>query len=292
VGNKFVKYSNPKIPEGINISPEHPLKEFAVLAGGILAVLAIAAFCLSLLADQIARRIPFAYEKSLASEYEASLPEPRDNTKYLQSLANRLTPNMAIPEDMSITVHYVDEDIINAYATIGGHVIIYRGLVERLSNENALAMVLAHEIAHVKYRHPIRSLGRGVVVGLALAVLTGISGNDLVGTALGDAGLLTLLTFSREQEREADRTGLEAVEKLYGHVSGSLDLYRVLLNTGKQKYVRLPAFLSTHPLTKDRIQELEAFIKENGWDRQAPTKMLSAPLSELRGAHPSSGPNT
>lgn len=51
-------------------------------------------------------------------------------------------------------------------ATPGGHVIIYRGLLEKIPNENTLVMLLGHEIGHIKLRHPVKALGKGVVIGL------------------------------------------------------------------------------------------------------------------------------
>ena len=172
---------------------------------------------------------------------------------------------MALPPDIEVTVHYIDEDAVNAFATFGGHVMIYRGLVERLESENALAMVLAHEIAHVKHRHPIRTLGRGAVVLLALLAFAGIQGDDLIAEVAGSAGSLTLLGFSRSQEKEADATALAAVQRVYGHIGGTLRLYEVLLDEHGETSEHVPVFLSTHPLTTDRIAALRTIARERGW---------------------------
>ena len=64
-------------------------------------------------------------------------------------------------------MHYDASDTVNAFATLGGHVVIYRGLLEKLPNENVVAMVVAHEIAHIKHRDPVAALGRGVAITLA-----------------------------------------------------------------------------------------------------------------------------
>ena len=88
-------------------------------------------------------------------------------------------------------------------------------------DENALAMVIAHEMAHIKHRHPVMALGRGVVIGLFLASLSGFNGDRVVGRIVNNTGMLTLLKFNRDQEREADRTALAAVAGNYGHVAGA-----------------------------------------------------------------------
>jgi predicted Zn-dependent protease len=181
---------------------------------------------------------------------------------------------MDLPPEMRITVHYADVDEVNAYATFGGHVVINRGLMEKLPSENALAMVMAHEIAHIKHRHPIRSLGRAAVVIIALMAVAGVQGNDVVGTIIGDTGALTLLSFSRGQESEADRSALEAVAGVYGHVAGALDLYTVLLEAHAEGQFSAPSFMRTHPLTGDRIDDLKAVQYEKGWDDSAPVTPL------------------
>lgn len=273
-----MEYTNPEIPEGINTSREHPLKEFATLTGGVLLVVALAVGALALLADVLAQRIPFSYEVALASAYEDSLPVAHPARGQLQALADRLGRVMELPEGMAVTVHLVEKDIVNAQATLGGHVLIYRGLLEALPHENALAMVMAHEIAHIQHRHPIRSLGRGIVIGLALTALLDVGGDNVAGGALEDAGLLTLLTFSRSQEAEADRTALEAVAALYGHVAGSLDLYEVFMKKQADDIFQPPAFLSTHPLTEDRMAELADVIRHRAWTENANTTPLARGL--------------
>lgn len=203
------------------------------------------------------------------------VPEPNEFDRQLKPLADRISHAMDLPAEMRITVHYADVDEVNAYATFGGHVVINRGLIEKLSSENALAMVMAHEIAHIKHRHPIRSLGRAAVVVIALMAVAGVQGDDVVGTVIGDTGALTLLSFSRGQESEADRSALEAVARVYGHVAGALDLYSVLLEAQADERLGAPTFMRTHPLTGDRIDALKAIQYKKGWDDSAPLVPLA-----------------
>jgi predicted Zn-dependent protease len=238
----------------------------------LVCVVVIATLGLS--ADYLTKYIPFHYEEALFSEQAEQFSGPHEYDRVLQPLANDIAAAMDLPDGMHIRVHYVDEDQVNASATLGGHVVIYRGLVEQLPHENALAMVLAHEIAHVKHRHPIRMLGRSVVVVLALMAIVGVQGDDLAASVMGDAGVLTLLTFSRAQESEADYTALETVARVYGHVAGATDLYDVLIEEQQRKGIDAPVFLSTHPLTDDRISALRALQVKRGWDAAAPTTPL------------------
>ena len=267
-----MRYENPKIPEGINVTAEHPLKEFSQLLIGALLVVVILVTALALLAEHLVRYVPFHMEVEIATKYPGNLPPRGAVSEYLQTLADRLAVAQDLPAEMRITVHYVDDNTVNALATLGGNVVFFRGLIEKLPNENALAMVIAHEIAHVKHRHPIVALGRGMVVGLTLAALTNFSGNNLAGSALSDAGLLTVLSFNREQEEEADRSALGALARHYGHASGA-DAFFLSMQSlpGHKTKEKIPTFMSTHPATQDRIEKLRALAKQNGWPMDRPT---------------------
>jgi len=266
-----MEYSNPKIPEGINTTDEHPLKEFFILSVGVLGLIFIFVIFVSLAAEKLAVYVPFETEQSLIPDMWAQIdPDTESETgkearEYMQSLSDRLAVHMQLPDEMEITLHYVEEDTVNAFATIGGHIFIYQGLLNELHSENALAMVIAHEMAHVYHRHPIIAMGRGVVIGLLLSAITGASGDLFVGQVINETGMIALLTFNRDQEREADITALNTVNGLYHHVAGTNDLFKALMQAHPDE-VEPPAFLSTHPVTQDRIDDLIEYAQEKGWD--------------------------
>ena len=270
-----MEYSNPKIPEGINTSVENPLKEFFILSVGVLGIIFFAVIILSLAAEKLAIYIPFNIEQDLIPEMWAQA-EPETESEiskrtreYLQSLSDQLADHMQLPEEMEITVHYIEGDTVNAFATIGGHIFIYQGLLDELESENSLAMVIAHEVAHIFHRHPIIAMGRGVVIGLLLSAISGASGDLFVGQIVSETGMIALLNFTRDQEREADITALTAVNGLYHHVAGTNDLFRVLMAAHDLDSIEPPLFLSTHPLTQDRIDDLTQYAHGQGWTTEA-----------------------
>lgn len=275
-------YSNPEIPEGINTTREHPLREFFILLTGVLAAIVVAVAILSFMAEKLAVHIPFSVEQELLSGTRLFANEEQSEVAdYLQDLSDRLAALMDLPQDMNITAHYLDQDIKNAYATLGGHIYIYRGLMNLLPSENALATVVAHEIAHIKHRHPVIAMGRGVVIGLLLAAITGINGDYFVGQIVNDAGIITLLSFSRDQERDADTSALNAVAKYYGHVAGSEDLFETLLQLEQEHPVNPPEFLRTHPLGDRRIENIRRLTQENNWNTQGERTPIPALIVEL-----------
>lgn len=275
-----MEYSNPEIPEGINTTKDHPLKEFAILSGGIIGLIILVVLTLSLLAETLAPHIPFSMEQELAARFIDPATNDSDTERNLQLLADDFLGQMDLPDDLQITLHYVDDDVQNAFATLGGHIYIHRGLLEIMPNENALSMVIAHEIAHVQHRHPVIAMGRGVVIGLFLATITGISGDRLVGGLVNNAGVITVLGFSREQERDADHTALAAVEKHYGHISGASDLFKALLKLEENKLQLTPQFMNTHPLSKERIDSIKHYAYENNWSIDGQVTPLAESLND------------
>ena len=189
---------------------------------------------------------------------------------YLQQLADSIIPHMNLPAEMQITVHYVDEDTVNAMATLGGHVIIYRGLLEKLANENTLVLLLGHEIGHVKLRHPVKALGKGVVIGLVLSTILGQS-SDSVANTLTDTSMITMLNFNRDQEQESDDEGIKVMNAYYNHVQSSTDLFEILK---QEDGLDAPQFLSSHPDTQQRIQHLNNISQENNWVKHGDIKQI------------------
>jgi len=276
-----VEYHNPQPPEGINVSQTHPLLDFLRLLGGLLVIAAIVFVALALLADKVAKYVPFEKELEISSRFADDFPAPGPTSAYLQDLADRVVAAQELPTGMRIRMHYVDSSTVNAFATLGGNVIFFRGLIGKMPSENALAMVISHEIAHVKLRHPIATFGRGLAIGILVAMVSAGSGSDIVGRALGNAGLLTALTFSRSQESAADAAALRTLARMYGHVAGADEVFKLLQEESTHGIGNLPAILRTHPLDQDRIDAIARIAATNGWPMQGPTQLLPEAIRRL-----------
>ncbi len=249
-----MRYRNPEYREPTETI--HEGREFLWLLGGIAAVLALAVAVLMLASDWIAPRIPFAAERALAQPFVAPLEAKRHvgalqraAEDALRSLGCRVAAASALTDGIEMTFHFADTPTVNAFATLGGHIVVHRGLIEKLPNEDALAAVLAHEIGHVRERHVIRAMGRGVVLVAALSAI-GVKSSRLNDWALGKGGQLAALSFSRGAEIEADAIAIDATHRLYGHVGGVEDLFRSFEALGGTGGVEL---LRTHPLTENRL---------------------------------------
>ena len=255
-------YENPQIPEGINVSPTHPLKDFTLLLGGVSALIVVAVLALSFAAGYLVRFVPFEQEQALASSIDADWlkqshsADDKRREQYLQALGEQLSAAMDLPTGMKITVHYSADDTVNAMATLGGNIVVFQGLIDTVDSENALAMVLAHEIAHVRHRHPIVAIGRGFAVMLALSTLSGL-GDGMIQQWVGSMGMLPVLAFSREQEEAADADALQALLRIYGHAGGAATFFEHVAE--QSALPEPPALLNTHPDTDARIARIRDF---------------------------------
>ncbi len=273
-------YENPQIPEGINVSPTHPLKDFALLLGGVSALIVAAVLALSFAAGYLVRFVPFKQEQALASSIDADWlkqshsADDKRREQYLQALGEQLSAAMDLPAEMHVTVLYSAEDTVNAMATLGGNIVVFQGLIDTVDSENALAMVLAHEIAHVRHRHPIVAIGRGFAVMLALSTLSGL-GDGMIQQWVGSMGMLPVLAFSREQEEAADADALQALLRIYGHAGGAATFFERV--SEKSALPEPPALLNTHPDTDARIARIRDF--EQAHDR--PDELALKPLPDF-----------
>lgn len=287
-----MKLENRAPAEGINSSPENPLIELGWLLAGSLGVIVALVIVTSVAAQWIAPRIPYRYEAKLAATLPpfASAPDNeagRQVQAELQQLADRLSARLGMPGGMVVRVGYRDDRTVNAFATIGGQAVFFRGLLGRLDNENALAMVMAHELAHLKYRHVSAALGRGVAVGVILSVVSAELGRSAAASVLSQASIATLLSFTRDQERDADEAALRALYAEYGHVGGAIDLFDVLARLpNEQGTVSAPTveFLRTHPLTANRIEAIKQWAANNGATTDGPRRPLPPAIAALRNA--------
>lgn len=256
-----MEYSNPELPEGINTTKENPLKEFLILTIGLLAVVFLSISILIILVDNFADKIPFEMEKDIPVSSFMDKLDVKKLPPYLEKVTKKVLISFDLPKEMEITFHYVNDDTVNAFATLGGHIVLYRGLLEKLKHEDELAMVIAHEIAHVKYRHPILSVSHGFVVGIVLTAITGASGNSTVNDLLGQTGMASLMRFSRDYEYQSDKEAISSLVNIYGHANGALGLFKVFKSEFGEGHSF--EFLATHPLTENRISQTTKMIEQH-----------------------------
>jgi predicted Zn-dependent protease len=180
----------------------------------------------------------------------------------------------AQPMDYSFRFHIIDNPTINAFAVPGGHIYLFSGLLLKARNVNEVAGVMAHELAHVKHRHTAEMVGKGTLVNLAtLAAVLLSQGNQAVATGAAGAGAALQLSFSREFEREADRYGLFYMYEAHYDPHGLLDFFDLMVREQRFSTSKIPPYLLTHPVTSERMANIEHLIAFHRLEVQNPRQM-------------------
>ncbi|CAA0110840.1 Beta-barrel assembly-enhancing protease [Halioglobus japonicus] len=200
-------------------------------------------------------------------EFRSQVPTVDDPLlfDYLENLIYRLATHSKL-DDRRIDLVIVDNPTLNAFAVPGGVIGIHNGLLMWAQTEDELATVLAHEIAHLSQRH----FSRGVefqqkMQPVALAAM--LASFVLMATAGGDAGMAALsatqaaaqstaLQYSRGNEQEADRIGMQTIVDagLDPHAAPAM-FERMLAATRYSKNEQIPEFLRSHPLSESRVAD-------------------------------------
>ena len=254
-----------RIPtEGANYSKENPLKELALLLGGAIVVIGGLVFAVAWTADRAVAAIPPEWEARLFGLRDAEwMGEKAEPDTELERLTGRLAAHW--PENpYDLLVARLEAEEPNALALPGGIILVTSGLIEQSESENELAFVLAHELGHFRNRDHLRAIGRGLAVRLSLAAGMALIGGD-GGSSVVWAEEIASRRFSQGQESDADAFALQLVEAEYGHVNGAGDFFTRLPSSESAIARQFERFLSTHPVSADRIAAIEELAAERGW---------------------------
>jgi beta-barrel assembly-enhancing protease len=182
---------------------------------------------------------------------EVRLYRNSEINRYVEQIGKRLASNSDRP-DIPYTFQVVQDNSINAFATLGGFVYVNTGLLKTAENEAELASVIAHEIGHVGGRHLVKQM-RQKALASGVATAAGLDRNQAI--AIG-VDLALNRPRSREDEYDADRRGLKTLTRAGYAQSGMVSFMQKLLKSRSG----VPTFLNTHPATSDRIQALQRAI--------------------------------
>ncbi len=172
------------------------------------------------------------------------------------------------PDSLVFTV--VPSKVENAYALPGGYVMVYTGLLEKLKTKEELAALLSHEVAHVAHRHSVRKLCRDMSTTVLLSVVLSNVG-DATSILYANASSIYSLTYSRKYEEQADITGLKTMRGNHLDQQGMLRLMQELKKLDQK--IKIPEFISTHPLTENRIRYVQQDIKAHPASAESNEKM-------------------
>jgi predicted Zn-dependent protease len=201
-------------------------------------------------------------------------------TALVKKVGNRIATNMTTffktyqkgkfyerVKDYQWEFNLIQDNTVNAWCMPGGKVVVYTGLLAVTQSEEALAVVMGHEIAHAIARHGNERMSQQIKAqlgGIAVAVAVGSKPQetqDIFNAAYGIAGQLELLRYSRKHETEADKIGLVFMA-LAGYQPSAAIPFWERMAKASEGVAKPPEFLSTHPSDATRINELKAWMPE------------------------------
>lgn len=201
-------------------------------------------------------------------------PEVED---YLNRIGRRLVAGSDQP-NRRFEFFVIDDPTLNAFALPGGHIGVHSGLILAAESESELAAVLGHEIAHVTQRHIAQLFGKQgqasmvMLASLLVAILAAKSNSQVSEAALaaGQAGVIqSQLGYTRAFEREADRIGLQIMERSGFDVRGKPSFFERLQRSSRLYENNAPGYLRSHPLTEERISDISNRVAQMRY-RQVP----------------------
>lgn len=204
------------------------------------------------------------YQEIMQQYGRAILPDSHPTTLYVKKVCARLIRASGL-NDLEWEVHVIQSDEVNAFVIPGGKIFVFSGILPIAKDEDGLATVLGHEIAHQMARHiaekmsfnPILQIAQlGVVYGLAAV---GLPPNLAFGFGNSITSLMLDNPYSRMHETEADHIGLLLMSQACFDPRSATQLWTRM---SQQNRNEPPQFISTHPSNSNRIVAIEGWLPE------------------------------
>lgn len=216
----------------------------------VVLVLGLLYLFLGFLAQVAANRVPDRWEAQLFQSPTNLDLEESESLNRAKEILTKLLQNQEL-RDLPYQVHYLPLPEPNAFAFPGGHIVLTKGLLEKVDSEIGLAMVISHELGHQQHRHALKGMGRSFLIRGTFGLLFG--NDQMIASSMN----LMESSHSRSQEKEADLFGLELVYDAYGTTEGSLLFFEMI--SGDQE--GWSSLLESHPLPRERILYLRTEAK-------------------------------
>lgn len=258
------------------IMQANPVKVVVFAAITLVALIGLYTFVVApTVGERVASIVPQNAEIALGKQVYNNIKHtilPVDSIK--SEVLNQFYKECGFPSNYPVHLSYSNNPMVNAFALPGGHIVVFEGIVNEMQCYDELAALLGHELAHVNQRHSIKQIGRSIAGYLIISALTG----DIAGASsiiIDNINQVNQLSNSRKAETEADEVGLGYLREAKLRPSAMVDLFTRLesgtsigLDSIIQKVERPIEFLSTHPLTSKRIENIEDIITQDGYDYQ------------------------
>jgi predicted Zn-dependent protease len=210
--------------------------------------------------------LPQDWEVSLGKEIRqqtlSGMQEDKGRSIILNKLLSRYRFRKEGAEGFQPQFYVVSSKDFNAFAVPGGSIFVHSAAIEKVRSLPELLALIGHENGHVQERHTMRTLARSLgLYGLVSFFLGDLSG--LAAILIDNAQSLQNLSYSRDFEREADQAAFDFLCRNGIDSRGLISLMETMQKETGDKSALLPGFLSSHPLTEERLENARAAVKNN-----------------------------
>ena len=213
--------------------------------------------------DQMAAQ---GYAKLLSdASRKGTLNQDRAMLARVRTIASRLEPQTAVfrrdAPGWKWEVNVISGNELNAFCMPGGKIMVYSGLINQLRlTDDELAIVLGHEISHALREHSREQVSQAIAAQTAIGIGSALFGLGESSANIANAGYEALIAtrFSRTDENEADRIGLELTARAGYDPRAGVTLWQKMINASRGG--RPPEFLSSHPAEASRVQQIQALL--------------------------------
>lgn len=236
---------------------------------GAKAIVPIGLFCLGFIAffyfvlippigEYFAAITPIVFENKLGENLSQGIEKDLKIDTEKSIRIQKYFEALHFKSEYKYKIQIVKEDKqVNAFAIPGGHIYIYTGILNKINSYEQLNALLFHEMAHVEYRHTLKSLYRLLSRMIFISLITS-DVNSLSAVILEHANSLYALSYSKQLESEADSYSIHKMKEQKNDLQGFVDLFKTIENEAEHE---IPSFLNTHPLTKERIKNGDKALK-------------------------------
>ncbi len=248
------------------------------IAIGLLALIVLAYFyVLPPAAEKAAELLPESFDNEIGDVFIDTFLDENDvdttKTKYLKQFAAELNLNNNKPLEFTV----VTSEEVNAFALPNGHIVVYSGILEDMESPEALVALLGHEASHVNNRHSTKMLCRNLA-GYMVVSLIFSDVNGIMAVLANNAQQLHSLSYSRAFEKEADEQGLNILMHNNLDPNGMVALFEQL---DAESEFTVPEIISSHPLTKERKENMQRIITESTY-QVTPNEKLEAVFEKIK----------
>jgi len=242
----------------------------------IIAIVIVAAIAMGSLIPPVVFSITIKEEEDLSRQMMTAIYKYYDIiddpvvVDYVNDIGKRILATLP-QQPFRYQFHVINDDVYNAFATPAGHIFVYTGLIDAMEEEEELAGIIGHEIAHVYCRHISqqierqKKMGWASLAGLAAGVLLGVGGAGEAASAvtMGSQAAVqsTALAYSRENEMQADQFGVKFITGAGYNAEGLLKILKKIRGKTWFGSDQIPTYLKTHPAVEDRIAFIGSWIE-------------------------------